>query len=86
MPAIDLNSDVGELFGNWTFGDDSAIIASVSRVNVACGFHAGDPEVARDTKHHNPYTNTYPPDVTPPKKAKHTPDEGDGTGGPPLRT
>ena len=40
---IDLNSDVGESFGNWTMGDDDAIFQSVSSANVACGFHAGDP-------------------------------------------
>lgn len=51
MPTItiDLNSDVGESFGNWTFGDDAAIIASVSSVNVAGGFHAGDPSGIRAT-------------------------------------
>ena len=40
---IDMNSDVGESFGNWTMGDDAAIFRSVSSANVACGFHAGDP-------------------------------------------
>lgn len=40
---IDLNSDVGESFGNWAMGDDAAIFESVSSANVACGFHAGDP-------------------------------------------
>ncbi|WP_205786900.1 LamB/YcsF family protein [Specibacter cremeus] len=49
MATIDLNSDVGESFGNWTFGDDAVIIASVSSVNVACGFHAGDPSGIRAT-------------------------------------
>lgn len=49
MTAIDLNSDVGESFGNWTFGDDARIIESVSSVNVACGFHAGDPRGIRTT-------------------------------------
>ncbi|HEY8719041.1 5-oxoprolinase subunit PxpA [Pengzhenrongella sp.] len=49
MTTIDLNSDVGESFGNWTFGDDAAIISSVSSVNVACGFHAGDPSTIRTT-------------------------------------
>ncbi|MHA7240551.1 LamB/YcsF family protein [Arthrobacter sp. TMS1-12-1] len=47
--VIDLNSDVGESFGNWTFGDDARIIESVSSVNVACGFHAGDPVGIRVT-------------------------------------
>ena len=47
--SIDLNSDVGESFGNWSFGNDAAIIDSVSSVNVACGFHAGDPSGIRAT-------------------------------------
>lgn len=42
MPMIDLNADVGESFGRWSLGDDAAMISSVSSVNVACGFHAGD--------------------------------------------
>ncbi|MHA7179582.1 LamB/YcsF family protein [Arthrobacter sp. MDB2-24] len=49
MAAMDLNSDVGESFGNWTFGDDARIIESVSSANVACGFHAGDPAGIRAT-------------------------------------
>ena len=49
MTTVDMNSDVGESFGNWSFGDDSTIIASVSSVNVACGFHAGDPSTIRAT-------------------------------------
>ena len=49
MASIDLNSDVGESFGNWSFGDDAAIFESVSSANVACGFHAGDPSGIRAT-------------------------------------
>lgn len=49
MPFIDLNSDVGESFGNWSMGDDAAIFRSVSSANVACGFHAGDPSVIAAT-------------------------------------
>lgn len=49
MPFIDLNSDVGESFGNWTMGDDEAIFTSVSSANVACGFHAGDPSTIAAT-------------------------------------
>ena len=49
MATIDLNSDVGESFGRWTLGDDSAMFRSVSSANVACGFHAGDPSVIRRT-------------------------------------
>ncbi len=40
--TIDLNSDVGESFGRWTLGDDTALLRSLTSANVACGFHAGD--------------------------------------------
>jgi 5-oxoprolinase (ATP-hydrolysing) subunit A len=49
MATIDLNSDVGESFGRWSLGDDTAMFRSVSSANVACGFHAGDPSVIRRT-------------------------------------
>ncbi len=41
--TIDLNSDLGESFGQWTLGDDEAMLDIVTSANVACGFHAGDP-------------------------------------------
>ena len=47
--AIDLNADVGESFGAWQIGDDDRLIPLVSSVNVACGFHAGDPLVIERT-------------------------------------
>lgn len=43
MRSIDLNSDLGESFGPWPMGDDTAMLAIVSSANIACGFHAGDP-------------------------------------------
>ena len=43
MASIDLNSDLGESFGPWAMGDDSAMLDLVSSANIACGFHAGDP-------------------------------------------
>jgi len=42
---IDLNSDLGESFGAYRIGNDEEIIRRVTSVNVACGFHAGDPVV-----------------------------------------
>ncbi len=48
MP-IDLNSDVGEGFGAYTLGDDAALIPLVTSANIACGFHAGDPQVMTRT-------------------------------------
>lgn len=47
--TIDLNADLGESFGQWTLGDDDALLDLVSSANVACGFHAGDPTVLRRT-------------------------------------
>ncbi|MBM3483485.1 MAG: LamB/YcsF family protein [Alphaproteobacteria bacterium] len=41
--AMDVNSDVGESFGNYAFGADAEIMPHLSSANVACGFHAGDP-------------------------------------------
>lgn len=46
---IDLNSDLGESFGQWTMGDDGAILPLISSANVACGFHAGSPAGILDT-------------------------------------
>lgn len=42
---IDLNSDLGEGFGMYTLGNDEAMLDIVSSVNVACGYHAGDPDI-----------------------------------------
>jgi 5-oxoprolinase (ATP-hydrolysing) subunit A len=45
--SIDLNCDMGESFGPWKMGDDEALLDHVSSANVACGFHAGDPQTMR---------------------------------------
>ena len=41
---IDLNADVGE-----SIGDDEGVMPFVSSANIACGFHAGNPQVMRST-------------------------------------
>ena len=48
-PRINLNADLGESFGAWTMGDDTALLQIVKSANVACGFHAGDPTVMQET-------------------------------------
>ena len=48
---IDLNCDCGESYGAWTLGDDAALLQYVTSANVACGGHAGDPDVMRRTVH-----------------------------------
>ena len=43
--SIDLNCDMGEAFGIYSFGADAEIITSISSASIACGWHAGDPMV-----------------------------------------
>ena len=47
--TINLNADLGESFGPWAMGDDDALLDVVTSANLACGFHAGDPDVMRRT-------------------------------------
>jgi UPF0271 protein len=42
---IDLNCDMGESFGPWPMGQDELMLDLVTSANVACGFHAGDPQI-----------------------------------------
>jgi UPF0271 protein len=49
MTTIDLNCDLGESFGAWEMGNDAAMIGLATSVNIACGFHAGDPDIMRKT-------------------------------------
>lgn len=49
MPEIDFNSDLGEGFGLYRLGDDQAVLAQITSANIACGFHAGDPRIMRQT-------------------------------------
>ena len=47
--SIDLNADLGEGFGAYRLGEDRALLALLTSANVACGFHAGDPLIMRET-------------------------------------
>jgi UPF0271 protein len=40
---------MGESFGPWKMGDDAALLDIVSSANIACGAHAGDPDVMAQT-------------------------------------
>ena len=40
---VDLNADVGESIGPLRRADDASLASLLSSMNVACGFHAGDP-------------------------------------------
>lgn len=46
---VDLNCDLGEAFGNYSFGGDHQIIPLITSANIACGFHAGDENVMHET-------------------------------------
>lgn len=49
MYRVDLNCDLGESFGRYQLGEQQEILKYVTSANIACGFHAGDPTVMRET-------------------------------------
>lgn len=48
MP-VTINCDMGEGFALYRLGNDAAIMQHVDLANVACGFHASDPSIMRQT-------------------------------------
>ena len=48
---VDLNCDMGESYGAYVIGNDAAVLPHVTSINIACGFHGGDPGVMRRTVH-----------------------------------
>lgn len=46
---IDINCDLGESFGRYRLGEQKEMLQYITSVNIACGFHAGDPTVMRET-------------------------------------
>lgn len=46
---VDLNADMGESYGPWPMGNDAAVLGVVTSANIACGAHAGDPDVMAET-------------------------------------
>jgi len=49
MKTVDINCDLGESFGVYQVGHDDEIMPYLSSANIACGFHAGDPGVMKQT-------------------------------------
>ena len=49
MLQVDLNCDLGESFGRYRLGEQEEILRYITSANIACGFHAGDPSVMRQT-------------------------------------
>ncbi len=70
MRRIDLNADGGESFGRWELGADEALAPLISSMNVACGWHAGDPATMSRSvslaKEHDVALGAHPgfPDLT----------------------
>ncbi len=44
-----INCDMGESFGSWTMGKDALIMPYIDMANIACGMHASDPKVMKET-------------------------------------
>ena len=46
---MEINADAGESFGRWTLGNERELFPHIDAVNIACGFHGGDPTTMRKT-------------------------------------
>jgi len=62
--TVDLNADAGEAFGHWRVADEDALFPQLSSVNLACGFHAGDPltmqQAVKRAKHFGVAVGAHP--------------------------
>ncbi|MCT1902183.1 LamB/YcsF family protein [Oceanobacillus sojae] len=47
--SVDLNCDLGESFGAYRIGQDNEVMEWITSANIACGYHAGDHNVMRET-------------------------------------
>lgn len=45
VSVVDINCDMGESFGDYKIGNDEKVIPFITSANIACGFHASDPNV-----------------------------------------
>jgi len=61
---IDVNCDMGESFGAYALGIDHEVIKYITSSNIACGFHASDPDVMAKTvelcKNHKVMVGAHP--------------------------
>ncbi|GEA59434.1 5-oxoprolinase subunit PxpA [Vibrio comitans] len=59
-----LNCDMGESLGSWTMGNDAEIMPYIDMANIACGFHASDPDIMSNTvalaKQHDVSVGAHP--------------------------
>ena len=47
--SVNLNADMAEGFGAYDIGNDDEILKIIRSANVACGYHAGDPNIMVET-------------------------------------
>jgi UPF0271 protein len=47
--TVDINCDMGESFGDYKIGNDEKVVEHITSANIACGFHASDPNVMEKT-------------------------------------
>src|SRR5580692_7928627 len=47
--SMTINCDMGEGFGLYRLGNDTAMMPLIDLANVACGFHASDPSIMHAT-------------------------------------
>ncbi|WP_102525539.1 5-oxoprolinase subunit PxpA [Vibrio tapetis] len=61
---LKLNCDMGESFGLWSMGMDEDVMPWVDMANIACGFHASDPDIMAKTlllaKQHDVMVGAHP--------------------------
>lgn len=59
-----INCDMGESFGIWQMGEDDEVMPWIDMANIACGFHASDPNIMSQTiqlaKKHNVKIGAHP--------------------------
>ncbi|HOJ71616.1 MAG TPA: 5-oxoprolinase subunit PxpA [Syntrophorhabdaceae bacterium] len=64
IKAVDINCDMGESFGDYKIGNDDKVVPYITSANIACGFHASDPNVIDKTvrlcKSHNVMCGAHP--------------------------
>jgi len=61
---MQLNCDLGESDSNWRDGPESRVMPYINLANIACGYHAGDPETLQRTlalaREHNVAVGAHP--------------------------
>ena len=49
IEQLSINCDMGESFGLWQMGEDEEVMPWIDMANIACGFHASDPNIMSQT-------------------------------------